>query len=98
MGDVDHGALLRATRERAAEFVALLDDAGVAVAPVQPVVCLLLAEWEWFARPVVVDGVLVTWPSELIDDIKGRHWWDQRTVARVTERVAAGASVQMPAG
>lgn len=39
---------------------ALGDD--LADVPVQPMLCFVDAEWQWFAKPFELGGVLVSWP------------------------------------
>ena len=33
--------------------------------PVRPALCFIDSEWGWFAKPFVLDGVLVAWPKAL---------------------------------
>ncbi len=30
--------------------------------PVRPMLCFVDADWRWFAKPFLLDGVMITWP------------------------------------
>lgn len=36
-----------------------------AAVPVRPMLCFVDAEWRWFAKPIELQGVLVTWPKAM---------------------------------
>lgn len=37
--------------------------------PVRPALCFTSSDWGWFAKPLLHDGVLVTWASKLAERI-----------------------------
>jgi hypothetical protein len=64
-----------------------LDDATV---PIYAVLCFTGADWALFAKPFVVDGVLVTWPRALIKVISQSKGYDVAVtdvVARLATRL-----------
>lgn len=80
----DQAELLSAASDRAAVVASSLEQAGIVDAPVHPVVCLLRADWDVIVSPVRAGRVLVTWPSELVDDIRLTHRWAAAAMERAS--------------
>jgi len=38
-------------------------------APIRPVICFIAADWDLFAKPFEQNGVLITWPQKLVEQI-----------------------------
>ena len=89
VGGRDRSEFVGAASVAAREVGRSLDDAGFVSVPVRAVVCLVRAEWEWCAAPLHVGSVMVTWPSQLVDDVKQTHECSDETVQRVAAHVGA---------
>lgn len=89
VGGRDRSALAGAASSAAREVGRSLDDAGFISVPVRSVVCLVRAQWEWCAAPFRVGPVMVTWPSQLVDDVKQTHECSGDTVGRVAAHLVA---------
>jgi hypothetical protein len=55
---------------------------------VRPSVCFIASEWSFFAKPFEIDGVLVTWPQELVERIVAKGLLTQTAVERIANRIA----------
>ncbi|HLW45705.1 MAG TPA: nuclease-related domain-containing protein [Acidimicrobiales bacterium] len=58
-------AIAGVARQEEAVRCLLEHDSGGSVPPLHSVICLVGADWDWFARPFQLDGVRVTWPRRL---------------------------------
>ncbi len=66
VGRRDRSSALEGVRRQRDKVGAVLHDAFGDDAPaLHAAICLVGAEWAWFARPMRFDGVWVTWPRRL---------------------------------
>jgi hypothetical protein len=58
---------------------------------VHAALCLNGADWGMFGRSFVLDGVLVTWPGDLVEKVRqGELLLGPAEVTRIAGRLAAG--------
>jgi len=59
---------------------AVLAPVGFSEMPTHPTLCFTNSEWGLFAKPITVDGVLITWPSRLLESIRTPGTFDATTI------------------
>jgi hypothetical protein len=59
---------------------AVLAPIGFGEAPVHPSLCFISSEWGWFAKPIRMNGVLVTWAGKLVEVIREPGPLDATTI------------------
>lgn len=72
---------------------AVLTPLGFAEAPVHSSLCFTNSEWGLFAKPIRIDGVLITWATRLLEAIRAHGAFDPATI----ELVARELSSKLPA-
>ena len=55
-------------------------EAGFDEAPVHPSICFTDAEWGFFSKPIRLNGVLVTWSKDLVEQIRMPGPYDMTTI------------------
>ena len=96
VGRRDCSKLVEAMSKQVAAVRKALGDDWAHV-PVRPMLCFVDAEWQWFAKPFELGGVLVTWPRAARESLvqPGPHPPD--TVARIAAHLAPPAGGVTPA-
>jgi hypothetical protein len=65
VGDRDRSRLVTGMRKQIEHVRGSLEQQAVPVPDVHGVLCFIDADWRLFAKPFLIDGVLVTWPRGL---------------------------------
>ncbi|MGH9089106.1 MAG: nuclease-related domain-containing protein, partial [Acidimicrobiales bacterium] len=85
MGGRDRSADIEGTGRQLAAVAAALGDPGL---PLHAALCLVGAEWSWFAKPFEVGGVHVAAPRDLARLIRRPGPLDPRQAQGLTARLA----------
>lgn len=92
IGGRDHSRQVQAMhRQREVVRTAMGGDEDT---PVRAVLCLNGAQWGLFAHALVVDGVLVTWPGDLVKLVRSSGELDRDALTRIAARIG----VALPPG
>lgn len=58
-----------------------------AAVPVRPMLCFVDADWQWFAKPFELGGVLVTWPRAARERVSTPGPLPSETIERIAARL-----------
>ena len=72
---------------------AALTPIGFGDAPVHPSICFTNSEWGLFAKPIRMNGIVIAWATNLIDQVRAPGPLD----ASAIELLARHLSAQLPA-
>jgi hypothetical protein len=87
VGGRDHTKHLAAMHDQRQVVLAAL---GAGHPPVHAALCFNGADWGMFGRSFVLDGVLVTWPGDLVEKVRRGNTLGSEEVTRIAARLAAG--------
>ena len=89
--------LVHAMGWQVAAVRAQLERIGFGEVPVHPVVCFTSSRWARATSPLEVHGVLVTWPSALVETIGAPGPIDARLIDLVARHLSSALEAQSPA-